>query len=211
MVLEQKYADNPYFRHHHLPVFPCDAHPDNGVQLFLQDGLQLPKPSYVKTEWRYRIGWGLLEDYRGSETGFRLHPVSYRDLMLHLRTPFVHELPPSSPCSERRAGEFDIGSTGLDVAPPDADEVNHTCMHARRIEFEEANNNMLSVKATCSLPIIRIGDDIHFLCVSTLLHVSCKDDLDRSVTSDWGWVEKRAMDQFMPRQRDLVLRLKDHV
>lgn len=130
-MLEPKYADNPYFRHHHLAVFPCDAHPDNGVQLFLQDGRQLRKPSDVKTGWRDSIGWELLEDDQGSESGFRLYPVSYRDLMLHRRTPFVHDLPPSSPCSERRAEEFDIGSTDLDVAPPDANEVTpqyHSCM-----------------------------------------------------------------------------------
>ena len=128
-ALEEKYPDNPYFRHHHLPVFPCDAHPDNGVQLFLEDGLQLRRASYVKTEWRYEIGWELLEDYDGSERVFRLHPVSYRDLMLHLHTLFVHEPPPSSPSSGPRAGEFDIGSTDLVVIPYDADKVNST-IHA---------------------------------------------------------------------------------
>lgn len=129
VALEAKFPDNPYFRHHHLPVFPCDAHPDNGVQLFLEDGLQLRRPSYVKTEWRYEIDWRLLEDYDGSEKVYRLHPVSYRDLMLYLRTPFVHELPPSSPSSAPRAGEFDHESTDLDVTIPDADKVNST-LHA---------------------------------------------------------------------------------
>lgn len=50
----------------------------------------------MKTEWRYEIGWELLEDYDGSDNSFRLHPVSYRDLILHLHTPFVHESPSSS-------------------------------------------------------------------------------------------------------------------
>lgn len=128
-ALEEKYPDNPYFRHHHLPIFPCDAHPDNGIQLFLEDGLQLRRASYVKTEWRYKIGWELLEDYDGSEKEFRLHPVSFRDLLLHLHTPFVYESPPSSPSSARRAEEFDIGSTDLDVTHSDTDKVNST-IHA---------------------------------------------------------------------------------
>lgn len=126
MALEEKYPDNSYFRHHHLPVFPCDAHPDNGVQLFLEDGLQLRRASYVKTEWRYTIGWELLEDYDGSGRTFRVHPVSLRDLMLHLHTPFVHESPPSWPCHTQQVEESEIGSTELDVTPPDADKVNFT-------------------------------------------------------------------------------------
>lgn len=80
----------------------------------------------MKTEWRYEVGWELLEDYDGSGNGFRLHPVSYRDMMLYLRTPFVHATPPSSPSSAPWAGEFDAGSTDLDVAALDADKVNFT-------------------------------------------------------------------------------------
>lgn len=88
-ALRHKYPDNPYFRHHHLPIYPCDAHPDSGVQLVLDDGLQLRRDTWVKTEFRYEISSCLLTPYDDTGRQFKLHAVSFRALMDHLHTPYV--------------------------------------------------------------------------------------------------------------------------
>lgn len=92
--LTQKFPDNPYFRHMHLPIFPCNAHPDHGTQLFLEGGMQLRRDSYVKTEFRWELSWELLDHYDDTGKEYKLHPVSYRDLMAYRHTPYTKSLEP---------------------------------------------------------------------------------------------------------------------
>ncbi len=128
--LAEKWAHNPYFRHVHLPIFPCAPHPDHGIQLFLEDGLRLRRESYVKTEWRYfGVGWNLLAPYDDSGRCSRLHAVSYQDLVRYIHTPFVYQTPPGSSSTLPVAdeGESNPGASALLVK---ADKVNH---HTARI------------------------------------------------------------------------------
>lgn len=87
-TLRDKFPDNPYFRHHHIPIYPCEAHPDSGMQLFLDDSLQLRRDTFVKTESRYELSLRVLTPYDDTGRQFKLHPVAFRELMAFLHTPY---------------------------------------------------------------------------------------------------------------------------
>lgn len=87
--LRDKFPENPYFRHHHVPIYPCDVHPDSGMQLFLDGSLQLRRDTFVKTEFRYHVNWRLLTPYDDTGRQFKLHPVAFRELLDFLHTPYV--------------------------------------------------------------------------------------------------------------------------
>lgn len=71
----------------HLPIHPSPAHPDNGILLFLDRGLKLPKKTYVKTEKTFSLQWKLLQaEYGEPRTGrrYRLKPDSFAKLLQHV-------------------------------------------------------------------------------------------------------------------------------
>lgn len=68
---------------------------------------------------------------------------------------------------------------------------------------------MLSVKATCRLPTLLIGDDI-FSVFPLFCMCHAKISIELSLHIEVGF-KKRAMDQFIPRPLDVVLRLTDHL
>ena len=124
--MADKFPDNPYFRHHHLPIYPAPAHPDTGLQLFLEGGVELRRESYLKTEWRYEVPWIWLNHY--DETGriLRLHPFSLWDLVeRHLCTPFKLETPsPTPPASH---AETTYTKSQLRPDCDDAGAASETC------------------------------------------------------------------------------------
>ena len=74
-------------RAHHLPIHPSPVHPDNGVLLFLDQDLELPKKTYVNTKTQRSIRWELLQtNYREQRTGkgFRLRQDSFVKLLNHV-------------------------------------------------------------------------------------------------------------------------------
>ncbi|OTB09413.1 hypothetical protein M426DRAFT_315971 [Hypoxylon sp. CI-4A] len=80
----------------HLPIRPCDPHPDNGLLLSLEDvTLQLQKKSYVKTNVHHRIRLTSLRAYSRSGPDYVLSRKSYQDLIEYAKfTP-----PPLHPAS----------------------------------------------------------------------------------------------------------------
>jgi hypothetical protein len=59
------------------------------MQLFLEDGLQLRRETFVKTEFRYELSWRLLTPYDETGRRFKLHSVALRELMVYLHTPYL--------------------------------------------------------------------------------------------------------------------------
>lgn len=70
-----------------MPIHPSPAHPDNGILLFLDRGLKLPKKTYVKTEKSFSIHWKLLQaEYGEPRTGrrYKLKTDSFAKLLQHV-------------------------------------------------------------------------------------------------------------------------------
>ncbi|KAL9070755.1 MAG: hypothetical protein Q9161_004689 [Pseudevernia consocians] len=83
-----EYSSIPATRAFHLPIHPSPVHPDNGILLYLDEGLELRRKTYVKTETPRRIPWDLLQkDYRERKTSkrFRLRPESFKKLLEYSR------------------------------------------------------------------------------------------------------------------------------
>lgn len=90
-----EYSPISSVRAFHLPIHPSPVHPDNGVLLFLDEGLELRKKTYVKTEFQRSISWELLQpEYREQRTGkqCRLRPDSFAKLLdyIGLEAPVRH-------------------------------------------------------------------------------------------------------------------------
>lgn len=89
--------------------------------------MQLRRDTYVKTEFRWELSWELLDHYDDTGKEYKLHPVSYRDLMAYRHTPYTK---PLEPLPQTQA--HDAQSTtenGLDLEEhfadhPTADKVN---------------------------------------------------------------------------------------
>ena len=71
---------NETIRQAHLPIFPCDAHPETDQLLFLEEERELRKRSYVKLNAAYEVGWGLLGEYDDGGNVFELTKQSWDDL-----------------------------------------------------------------------------------------------------------------------------------
>lgn len=50
----------------HVPIWPCDPHPDTGLLLFLRNGTELRKKSYVKIDRMFEVSWEMLGAYDGT-------------------------------------------------------------------------------------------------------------------------------------------------
>jgi len=79
--LAAKFPNNVALRNQHLPIFPSIPHPEHGLQLFLDQGLELRKPSYVKITCCYTIDYRLLQGYDYHRTSYRLCPDSMKELL----------------------------------------------------------------------------------------------------------------------------------
>ncbi|KAH7130992.1 hypothetical protein EDB81DRAFT_950411 [Dactylonectria macrodidyma] len=66
----------------HLPVHPCDPHPDNGKVLRLKSNRELTKKSYVKTMKKLKIPLHCLRDYHGRHGLYCIFTAaSYKELL----------------------------------------------------------------------------------------------------------------------------------
>ncbi|KAI1092030.1 hypothetical protein F5B19DRAFT_237964 [Rostrohypoxylon terebratum] len=84
--LEMRFMTQPNVRREHLPIRPCDPHPDNGILLSLEDvALQLRKRSYVKTKDQHRIRLSSLRPYDRNNPDYILSKKSYQELIQHAR------------------------------------------------------------------------------------------------------------------------------
>ncbi|KAI0204914.1 hypothetical protein F4808DRAFT_412596 [Astrocystis sublimbata] len=71
-------------RHSHLPIAPCDTHPDNGILLVLKYPTdKMRKKSYVKTKQRRSILLRSLEPYNRRGPEIFLSTKSYQVLVKH--------------------------------------------------------------------------------------------------------------------------------
>ncbi|KAI4116644.1 MAG: hypothetical protein LQ345_002976 [Seirophora villosa] len=72
---------NETVRAAHLPIHPCDPHPDTGILLFLREGMELRKRSWVKIDRVAEVGWNMLGVYEldgdGREREFVLDDESW--------------------------------------------------------------------------------------------------------------------------------------
>ncbi|KAI0899057.1 hypothetical protein F4806DRAFT_323172 [Annulohypoxylon nitens] len=84
--LEMRFMNQSNVRNEHLPIRPCDPHPDNGILLSLDDvALQLRKRSYVKTKSHHRIRLSSLRAYDRNNPDYILSKKSYQELIQHAR------------------------------------------------------------------------------------------------------------------------------
>ncbi len=58
---------NQLVRAAHVPIWPCDPHPDTDLLLFLRNGTELRKNSYVKTDQMFEVSWEMLGAYDETE------------------------------------------------------------------------------------------------------------------------------------------------
>ncbi|KAI4288961.1 MAG: hypothetical protein L6R35_001773 [Caloplaca aegaea] len=72
---------NETVRAAHVPIHPCDPHPDSGLLLFLHGGMELRKRSWVKVDRVAEVGWEMLGVYEldgeGKERDFVLDNESW--------------------------------------------------------------------------------------------------------------------------------------
>ncbi|KAL9048792.1 MAG: hypothetical protein Q9206_005845 [Seirophora lacunosa] len=54
---------NETVRAAHVPIYPCDPHHDTGILLFLREGMELRKRSWVKIDRVAEVGWNMLSVY----------------------------------------------------------------------------------------------------------------------------------------------------
>ncbi|KAI0168924.1 hypothetical protein GGR52DRAFT_581283 [Hypoxylon sp. FL1284] len=94
--LETRFSHDPNLRREHLPIRPCEPHPDNGMLLSLDDAaLVMRKKSYVKTRTQYRIQLHSLTPYDHKGPEYLLSRRSYQELIEYAKfTP-----PPAHPGS----------------------------------------------------------------------------------------------------------------
>ncbi|KAI1451466.1 hypothetical protein F4805DRAFT_96586 [Annulohypoxylon moriforme] len=84
--LETRFMNQPDVRREHLPIRPCNPHPDNGILLSLDDvALELRKRTYVKTKNQHRIRLGSLEAYDRRGPDYILSKKSYQDLIRYAK------------------------------------------------------------------------------------------------------------------------------
>ncbi|KAI4866030.1 hypothetical protein F4820DRAFT_418418 [Hypoxylon rubiginosum] len=97
MGLETRFGhDSSLLRLEHIPIRPCDAHPDNGMLLSLEDvTLEMRKKSYVKTRTQYRIQLHSLIPYDHHGPDYLLSRKSYQELIEYAK----FSPPPSHPAS----------------------------------------------------------------------------------------------------------------
>ncbi|KAI1772153.1 hypothetical protein F4818DRAFT_176434 [Hypoxylon cercidicola] len=94
--LEARFNKHPSLRLEHIPIRPCQAHPDNGMLLSLDDvTLQMRKKSYVKTRYQYRIRLHSLKPYDRHGPEYLLSRKSYQELIEYVK----FSPPPSHPAS----------------------------------------------------------------------------------------------------------------
>lgn len=98
------------------------------MQLFLENGLQLRRDTFVKTEFRYELSWRLLTPYDDTGREFKLHSAALRELMVFLHTPYLkpHDIEPELALE---AEELD-GETCLGDEDSNAD---------RRLDLDKVN------------------------------------------------------------------------
>lgn len=53
----------------HIPVYPCEPHPDTGYLLYLRNGRELRKRTWVKIDFVFEVGWGMLGVYEEDDGG----------------------------------------------------------------------------------------------------------------------------------------------
>ncbi|KAI1211149.1 uncharacterized protein F4807DRAFT_26902 [Annulohypoxylon truncatum] len=84
--LETRFLNQPNVRREHLPIRPCDPHPDNGILLSLEDvALELKKRTYVKTKNQHRIRFSSLRAYDRHGPDYILSKKSYQDLIRYAK------------------------------------------------------------------------------------------------------------------------------
>lgn len=79
-----EYSPRTSTRSFYLPIHPSPVHPDNGILLFLDQDVQLPKKTYVNTKSQRSIPWAWLQrDYREQRTRkqCRLRPDSLAKML----------------------------------------------------------------------------------------------------------------------------------
>lgn len=76
---------NSLIRDTHVPISPCDPHPDTGMLLLLEGGAELRKRSYAKTSAVYEVEYRWLGPYDDSERAFELTESSLEDLVDAMR------------------------------------------------------------------------------------------------------------------------------
>ncbi|KAI2470176.1 hypothetical protein F4781DRAFT_185467 [Annulohypoxylon bovei var. microspora] len=83
---ETRFLNKPNVRREHLPIRPCNPHPDNGILLSLDDvSLELRKKSYVKTKTHHRILLSSLRPYDRHGPEYALSRKSYHQLIQHAK------------------------------------------------------------------------------------------------------------------------------
>lgn len=63
MHLDNFSYHNERIRAAHVPIWPCEPHPDFGYLLYLKGGMELRKRSWVKIDQIYEVNWGDLGAY----------------------------------------------------------------------------------------------------------------------------------------------------
>ncbi|KAH7118580.1 hypothetical protein B0J13DRAFT_532658 [Dactylonectria estremocensis] len=110
----------------HLPVHPCDPHPDSGKLLHLESNLELRKKSYVKTTRKIRVPLDCLQSYHGPHSLHWVFSVdSYKELMESAQFQ-----PPMASPSQARLSHPDSPelswSNGSGLYPPSFPTLSHT-------------------------------------------------------------------------------------
>jgi hypothetical protein len=80
--LSVRHAHDTKARALHLPIFPSNAHPDNGMRLYLADDQRLSKNSYIKIKPCRTVSTALLRPCKHGK--FRLQTKSLKKLIKHM-------------------------------------------------------------------------------------------------------------------------------
>jgi hypothetical protein len=93
--LQERFSCSRALRKQYLPIYPSAVHPDNGLQLFLQNNAELPKKSFVNTEHAYNVNCGLLRPFHQDE--YCLSDESYTTLVQYMGLPLPSPMHPTLP------------------------------------------------------------------------------------------------------------------
>jgi hypothetical protein len=96
--LQERHPKNSKLRSHHVPIHPSNAHPDNGMRLYLIDNQKLPKNSYVQLKPRRTIKAALLKPWKHEK--YQLSAKSLKTLKKHIgfKSPWPSTIHVRQPC-----------------------------------------------------------------------------------------------------------------